>query len=37
MDGFPRGKPNQVVTKFPIKFQNGFENPQNDAETFTSR
>ena len=29
-----RGKPNQVVTKFPIKFQNGFENPVNDAETF---
>src|ERR1051326_3649563 len=29
-----RGKPNQVVTKFPIKFQNGFENPVNDQETF---
>ena len=32
--GSYRGKPNQVVTKFPIKFQNGYENPQNDAETF---
>jgi cholesterol oxidase len=29
-----RGKPNQVVTKFPLKFQNGYENPANDAETF---
>lgn len=29
-----RGKPNQVVTKFPIQFQNGFENPANDAERF---
>lgn len=29
-----RGKPNQVVTKFPIKFQNGYENPQSDDETF---
>ena len=32
--GSYRGKPNQVVTKFPIKFQSGYENPQNDAETF---
>jgi hypothetical protein len=30
-----RGKPNQVVTKFPIKFASGdFANPSNDAETF---
>ena len=27
-----RGMPNQVVTKFPIKFQNGYENPTG-AET----
>jgi cholesterol oxidase len=31
-----RGKPNQVVTKFPIKFANGsFDTPSNDAETFS--
>ena len=30
-----RGKPNQVVTKFPIKFASGdFANPSDDAETF---
>ena len=29
-----RGKPNQVVTKFPIKFATDFEHPANDEETF---
>jgi cholesterol oxidase len=29
-----RGKPNQIVTKFPIQFQNGYEHPKDDAETF---
>jgi len=30
-----RGKPNQVVTKFPIQFASGhYETPSNDAETF---
>jgi cholesterol oxidase len=33
--GSYRGKPNQVVTKFPTKFASGdFANPSNDAETF---
>src|SRR5947209_12038381 len=34
--GSYRGKPNQVVTKFPIKFASGsYDQPSNDAETFS--